>query len=504
MPEPVTNAGASPDPSGDGESEGLDLEQIREIGGFVLRSARRHPRLVVFAFCVVSGLGLVLAFMLPRTYSSQVKLLAQRSSAIHILGGANPQMDAVDNPINNVSAMILRRDNLVALVKDTHLVERFAETRPRGLRLKDQVMALFFGAPSAKDLEQAMVYTLEKRLEVKTDEPTSTLVISVEWTNPQLAYDLITLVQKNFLEARYDSDVAMVTDSIAVLEDHAKSELDTVDTELATYQRAVETWSAKRALHSPHASSASDPVAQAARAPGAGAIAGHPDPDLTGALEEKRLQIRAEEDAHRRNVETIRQELAQAQLTLTPMHPTVIALQQQLDAVSQPSADYLQLKNDERSLMAQIAGPGGLPLATIPFPHYATRDADGGAPSVGQAPTMDALDRDGQLQLAESKLASAIRGYEDALGRLDGAKVELEITRAAYKHQYTVVTPAELPNRPTKPTRQLVATGSLVGATILAILLATISDMLAGRILESWQIRRALKLDVLGELDKPA
>jgi uncharacterized protein involved in exopolysaccharide biosynthesis len=117
---------------------------------------------------------------------------------------------------------------------------------------------------------------------------------------------------------------------------------------------------------------------------------------------------------------------------------------------------------------------------------------------------MDALDRDGQLQLAESKLASAIRGYEDALGRLDGAKVELEITRAAYKHQYTVVTPAELPNRPTKPTRQLVATGSLVGATILAILLATISDMLAGRILESWQIRRALKLDVLGELDKPA
>jgi uncharacterized protein involved in exopolysaccharide biosynthesis len=113
-----------------------------------------------------------------------------------------------------------------------------------------------------------------------------------------------------------------------------------------------------------------------------------------------------------------------------------------------------------------------------------------------------ALERDGTLQLAQSKLAGAIRAYEDAMARIDAAKVELDITEAAYKHRYTVVSPAELPKKPKKATARLVGAGSVLGAALLAVLLAAVLDVLAGLILESWQVRRGLKLEVLGEIEQ--
>jgi uncharacterized protein involved in exopolysaccharide biosynthesis len=108
------------------------------------------------------------------------------------------------------------------------------------------------------------------------------------------------------------------------------------------------------------------------------------------------------------------------------------------------------------------------------------------------------------LQLADSELTSAIRAYEDAMARIDAAKVELDITRTAYKHKYTVVTPAELPKKPKKATAQIVGIGSVFGAALLAILLAAALDIVGGLIFEPWQVRRRLKLDVLGEFDNPS
>jgi hypothetical protein len=113
-------------------------------------------------------------------------------------------------------------------------------------------------------------------------------------------------------------------------------------------------------------------------------------------------------------------------------------------------------------------------------------------------------DRDGVLQLAQSKLGSAIRSYEEATARVDRAKVELDVTRAAYKYRYTVVTPAEVPRRPKKATANIVAAGAIIGGALLALLLAAAADMAGGLVLEPWQVRRRLKLEVLGELDIPS
>jgi uncharacterized protein involved in exopolysaccharide biosynthesis len=495
--------GSDRDSSQEGESEGIDLDQVRDLLGFVVHAARRRPKLTVLTFVTIAVLGLTVSATMPRAYRAEVKLLGQRSSALRMLSSSNPNMDAVDNPTKNAATMILRRDNLEALVKEANLVERFAQTRPAALRLKDRVMAGIFGPPSPKDLQLGMVFTLEHKLEVETSEET-TVSISVEWSDPRTAYDLVTLVQKNFLEARYDSDVAVINESIAVLEEHAKNELAKVDSELEDYQKIVATTAAKS---SPAAMPRAGGAYLGPRMAGGGATAVGPDPEVAKALEEKRIQIRTLEEEQRHAQESLRQQLLQAQTTLTPMHPAVIALQTQLEAASQPSPALVQARSDERQLMAQIVPPR---LAPAPVPLPAVPHASGGAVpeadagSVDQLPVLppSAIDRDGRLQLAQSKLGAAIRSYQDVLARIDSARVELEITQTAYKHRYTVVSPAELPAKPKKATAQLVGIGSLVGGALLAILLAAALDFAGGSILESWQVRRRLRLEVLGEFDR--
>ena len=45
---------------------------------------------------------------------------------------------------------------------------------------------------------------------------------------------------------------------------------------------------------------------------------------------------------------------------------------------------------------------------------------------------------------------------------------------------------------------------SVIGAALLALLMAAGADLGSGRILEEWQVRRQLKLEVLGEFDPSA
>jgi uncharacterized protein involved in exopolysaccharide biosynthesis len=504
------------------DAEGFDLEQARELAGFVVRAARRRPRLAVLTFATVAAVGLTVAATMPRTYNSQVKLLAQRSSAFRALSG-NQGLDPDENPTKNVAAMIMRRDNLVALAKDAHLVERFESTRPPALRFKDRMMQAVYGPPSEEDKLLGMVFTLERQLEVSTDEAKeANLTISVDWSNPRTAFDLVTMVQKNFLEARYDSEVAIINDSLAILEDHAKTELDKVDTELTAYQKLLVERAALSAANAKATARSQGgggivPIAPRVAAPGSIAPVFIPDPEVAKALEEKRLQIRALEDARGRTIENLRQQLVEKQLTLTPMHPSIIALQQQLDVVSQTPPELAQLRSEERALMAQLVPPrpppsgGSSGFSTATPPGLGARSPIGLAAALAvdagaQEPTLPVFDpnRDGPLQLQESKLGSAIRAYQDVLSRIDSARVEMDITRAAYKYKYTVVTPAELPKGPKKGTPRVVAISSVIGAFLFALLLAAGLDLAKGSILESWQVRRRLKLEVLGELDRPA
>ncbi len=485
----------------DDEDEGLDFEQIRERIGFALRAPRRRPRLAAGVFVTAAALGLTVAATIPRTYSAQAKLLAQRSLVLPALTNPNrPVPRDADNPTKNVADMIMRRDNLTTLARELDLGERFYASRGPAQRLKDAILG---GPANADERLHAVVGTLEKRLYVEADESTVTIV--VDWAEPQMAYDIVTHVQQNFLEARYDDQVAMITDAIAVLQEHAKTELAQLNTALDEYQKLLEEHPPKSVNGQPA------PVLRPVRGGGGGggprpsaSASASVDPELAAALEEKRRQIRALEEERQRELDALRQQLTQAQLTLTPQHPTVQALEQQIEARSRPPPELAQLRNEERALLAQMAPPatsagGGAGIPAPPRPGGAAEGA--GVPPMPPIPPLPDWDSDGRAQLARSKLDAAIKSYQDVSARIDTANIELDIARTAFKYRYTVVTPAEVPKKPKKPIATMLAVGSVLGAALLAILFAAGADAWRGRILEPWQVRRRLKVDVLGEFD---
>ncbi len=161
-------------------------------------------------------------------------------------------------------------------------------------------------------------------------------------------------VEKNFINAGYDTEVAMIEDAIGLLEQHAKVELEQVDSALADLQGARSVVSKNGAPEVP-----SIPVDTAAptpvrNAPAAAprrvvAVVAAPDADLARALEEKRKEIKTFEDDRQRRLDALKQQLVQAQLTLTAQHPTVVALQQKVDDFSQPSPELARLKGEERA-----------------------------------------------------------------------------------------------------------------------------------------------------------
>ena len=64
-------------------------------------------------------------------------------------------------------------------------------------------------------------------------------------------------------------------------------------------------------------------------------------------------------------------------------------------------------------------------------------------------------------------------------------------------------TPAEIPKKPRKPNVFLVSLGGVVAAVLLAFGAAALADLRSGRFIEPWQVRRKLKLPVLGSINLP-
>jgi uncharacterized protein involved in exopolysaccharide biosynthesis len=490
----------------EGEEEGFDLEMLKDVAGFLVRAPRRRPILAASAFVVVAAIGLTIAATMPRTYNAQVKLLAQRNLVLPALSNPTRAVPReADEPTRNVANIIMRRENMVAIINEAQLVERFYSTRSAALRIKDALVGLVSGPMTADDKMRAIVGTLEKRMQVFSDD--SSVMINVDWSDPQVAYDIATLVQTHFLEARYDSEVAMIQDAIAVLEEHAKTELTQVDSALADYQKLQ----AEKAAAAPGAAAAPAangfPVAlQAPAAPRAApgtTPALTPDPDLAKSLEAKRRQIRALEEERQRELDSLRQQLNQAQLTLTPMHPTVIGLRQKIESMEQPPPELEQLKAQENALLAEIAPPASSSTSapgSTPAPHTVQAGPVTRALALPPLPTTR---EDPALTPARERLESAIRRYQDVTTRIDSARLELDISRTAFRYRYSVITPAELPRSAKKPIALLVGIASVVGAILAALLGAAAADLMGGRVIETWQVRRRFKLEVLGEFEGP-
>ncbi|HEY4014195.1 MAG TPA: hypothetical protein VGM06_12710 [Polyangiaceae bacterium] len=495
---------------GDESEEGIDLAKVKMILGFFLRAPKRRPALAIIAPVVPIALALALAAWMPRTYTADMRVIAHKSAVLpeHSDSAATPE------PTAGVVDEIMRRDNLEALVKNLDLVPRWTATRPPMLKLKDWATGMGRTANPDETMARAIIGSLEKNLQVTVEAPAIT--ISVDWPDAQMAYDLVTNAYKSFLDNRAESEVNLYTERLTVLKRRAEVSAQDVDAAIAelTKREAEHRRQAGQPLPAPSDAAGAllppAPPAQAAQPaqpapPGqatqsAAAAGGTTGDDLAHALEDVRAQIRALEEEQQRRVAAADAQLADAQGSLGPLHPTVLALKRKADAAREPIPQLDALRAKEKDLVAKLAADVP-PPSGAPAPVYRSSASSSSVPGVPPELREMLLNRDDPpTAYARSKLQSASQQYNDVLSRMQLAKIELDVARESFKETYQVVRPAEVPVKPRKPNVLAIVVGGFVLALLLAFVAPGARDLMTGRYLEPWQVEDGLKIPLLGVL----
>ena len=224
-------------------------------------------------------------------------------------------------------------------------------------------------------------------------------------------------------------------------------------------------------------------------------------------LQDVRRRLRLLEDDRQRQISEAQRQLVDARATLGPLHPTVVGLNDKIAQLNETPAEIKSLDARERELVAQLASGSHATPAPAPTTTPAPGGGGGGGPATAPPrflprSTVELKD-DSKTTLARQKLQVASSKYNELLSRVEAANIELAVTRAAFKYQYTVVRPPELPRRPSKPNVTLVILVTLLASVLFALGIPGALDLMRGRFVEKWQVERSLKLPVLGELAPP-
>jgi uncharacterized protein involved in exopolysaccharide biosynthesis len=467
----------------------FDYELIRDYLGFAFRSFRRHQLLAVLSFLgvLLASAGALVA--LPKTYHTETKILAERNQVMPALGNPSRSIPQdADAPTRAASEIILRRDNLVALIKQTDLLDQWDATRAPASRARDAVLRVVQGTPDDEQRIDALAGLLEKRLKVETGE--GTVTIGIDWPNAQMAFRLVEAAQQNFLEARHAMEVSTIAEAISILEGHAANVRESIYGELEELKR----------LREGHQKNL--PASVVVRTP-AQTGRSQVEQDLAQVrvmLVAKRRAIADLEDFRARRLSDLQAQLAEQKTTYAAAHPIVVNTEQQISALNRESPQIAALRREEQELLRDYERQGGkaddLMGTAAPLPRLpeGVREVKHAAP--------DPQD-DEATDYEKTRLRIAVNKYEELLGRIEAARIELDTARAAFKYRYSIVRPAQVPKHADKPNVAVTLLGGVMGGLLLALCLCLLKDLAGARFVERWQIERWLEIPVLSEVDRP-
>jgi capsular polysaccharide biosynthesis protein len=486
----------------DDEEEGLDLGAITDWVGYVFRGPKRKPRRFFVLLILGLALGVAIFMLYPRSYSTEVKILAQRNLVLPALGNPNRTVPReADNPTKNVGDTILQHDNLVGLIKQVNLVDRWEGTRPPVLRWKDKISQRLSGPQTEQERMRSMEGVLEKKLTITNDE--TTITITAEWSDAQMAYDIASAVEKNFIDARYDAEISVINDAIDILQQHASEEKDRFDTARNDFESVQgkipkPTTTTSTATARPRAMAPKPlPTSTASAQPAV-------DPALIQQLQDKRTEIQQVENVRASRVAELNKQLADALVQYRPEHPTVVAIKQKLaDAQAEPG-ELNRLRGEEKALIEKLSLTAP-PLATAIAAASSTPSAAATIAALTNSPAGSSgpmiIEEDPAVTVARMKLQQAAQKYADLETRIDGAKIELDIAKTAHKYRFSIVRPAEVSKRPHKPNPVMLFAGVVFLVFLISFGGVVVRERRLGLIVERWQVERKLKLPVLGELE---
>jgi uncharacterized protein involved in exopolysaccharide biosynthesis len=491
--------------SDDIESESahlVDLKLISNLVSYLFGSIGRHKLLSFGLFLGIFGAAVSSLFLLPKTYHVDTKLLTQRNMALALKGD-----NQGDDPGRSAAETVMRRDNLVAMVRQTNLLHEWYNHRAPLMRVKDFVVKAVTKPETEQQTLEWMADVLAKRMTVDTPSA-GTIEIAIEWPDPNMAFRLVDAAQQNYLEARHATEITAIAEQVAILQNHAAA----LRTDIDTSVDAIEKLRAER-LAKPVAE-APDAATKLPTAPStmAGAPARHstePDPELAQlkvTIEAKQRAINDLEEFRRRRLNELNASLAEKRAMYTDNHPTIIDLRQTIASLSTESPqvqvlhadlERLQREFDEKSASA-AAESRVVPVINSGGPTGAPPPLPGSIIRIEQEP---ADDRDPAMMYARTQLRDAMEKYSTLRAQIGTAQIDFDTAEAAFKYRYSVVDPPVLPKGPAKPKPLAVALAGLLGGLLVAIFAAVAVDLRRGRFVARWQVERALDLPILAEID---
>ena len=182
-----------------------------------------------------------------------------------------------------------------------------------------------------------------------------------------------------------------------------------------------------------------------------------------------------------------------------PEHPTVLALKQRLAEAQAEPPDLARLRNEERSLIDKVAVNTPPLAAAIAHASTGTPAAATIAALTGGGSSL-LVEEDPAVTVARMKLQQTAQKYADLETRIDGAKIELDIAKTAHKYRYSIVRPAEVSRRPSRPNAPVLFAGLIMMALCASFGGGVLREKRRGVIIEPWQVERTLGLPILGEL----
>ena len=484
-PAPVAQAGHAPAAGAwpawapPADEPVLDLGQLWAVVGFPWRALRRHRRLAGGVGAAVAAVALLVALLAPRRYDVETSIMAQRNFVMPALGNPRRAVPTEsDAPTRMAAEAVLSRASLDRLVEEAGLEAAWPRLRSPLGRARDAVTTAVRGAPTAADRRDQLVGYLRKQLWVVADE--GTVRIGVRLPDARLALRVVQLAEGNFLAQRQRSEQQVIRESMDILQAHIGEARARIDSTMADVRRYAPQARAPRAALLPL------PTAAPRRAPG--------DAALADQLTATRAAIAAADGARAQRVGTLQARLLDLRNTLGPAHPDVVATEQALRDQAAEPRELAALRATERTLAARLgpsaAAAGGDEAA---FTRAALARLT--------EPAVDTIE-DPRLTLARSRLKMAVADYEDLLDRFEGARIEYETARAAFKYRFSIITPPQLPKRPASPGLALLLVGGGVLAGTLAVFAALVADLAGGRVVESWQVARLVGVPVLGEVPR--
>jgi uncharacterized protein involved in exopolysaccharide biosynthesis len=495
------------------QSENLELfdgAQIKNYIGFFLRSIKRRKKMVFFVFAIVA-LGTIGALkVLPKTYHVETKVLAVKSQVLQVRGDMGS-----DALARTAAETVLRHENLVAVVKQTDLPHTWYQHRAPALALKDKIFTAIRGEEPEQDRIDWMVDLLEKKMNVWSTQE-GAVTIQLDFPDPQLAFHIVEATQQNFLEARHVSEISAIAESVSILQSHATSLRDDIDTAVEAIQKLR---AERDAANAPKPAPGGTTTATAPRtayvaAPSTPRRSAEPDPavaQLKVMIEAKQRAITDLEDFRRHRLLELQAKMAEQRAVFTENHPAIVDLQQTIDSLSTESPQVITLRKELASLQDEYAKktakPGEDPAAKPRFVPVPSGNLSVSAP---QLPTEivklnegPAEERDPAMTFARRQLSDAMEKYATLRTQIQAAQIDLETAQAAFKYRYSVITPAQVPKNPIKPNAPVVTIAGIIAGLMLGMFLAVVADIRTGKLIEKWQVERLLDMPLLAEIDVP-